>query len=292
MTSGVANARWDRRSFLAGAVSLGALLPAAARAASPLRVLTYTAGEDGMFVNSHLVLGERDAVLIDAQFLLEDARRVVARIKASGRTLSRVFITHTHPDHLFGAEAIRAAFPAARFLATPPTAERWRTIAPRALGFVRPEFGDRSATTPILPEPYGADALLIEGRALPIVDFGPTEDEDSTVLIARENGEVFSGDLLYANTHLFLADRRYDAWRAALDRLQALGVPNARPGHGPAGPTGPLIDANRRYIDRFERITAEAPTADEAGRRLRAEFPSYGGARLLRMSLGGAYAAR
>ncbi len=66
--------------------------------------------------------GRRDAVLIDAAFTRADARRIVDTIRASGKNLTTVYITHGHPDHYFGLEVIRQAFPRARFVALPAAA--------------------------------------------------------------------------------------------------------------------------------------------------------------------------
>jgi glyoxylase-like metal-dependent hydrolase (beta-lactamase superfamily II) len=58
-------------------------------------------------------------VLIDAAFTRADAQRIVDTIRASGKNLTTVYITHDHPDHYFGLEVIRQAFSRARFVALP-----------------------------------------------------------------------------------------------------------------------------------------------------------------------------
>lgn len=60
--------------------------------------------------NSHIILGEKEAILIDAQFIVEDAENVVDLILQSGRKLSKIVITHPHPDHYYGLEVIGAKF--------------------------------------------------------------------------------------------------------------------------------------------------------------------------------------
>lgn len=53
-------------------------------------------------MNSYLVLGDKEALVVDGQFFKADATKVVDLIKASGKTLTAVFLTHAHPDHYYG----------------------------------------------------------------------------------------------------------------------------------------------------------------------------------------------
>ena len=61
-----------------------------------------------------LISGERDAVLVDALIIFEEAGRVVDWIRESGKNLTTIYITHGHGDHFFGLNTILAAFPDAR----------------------------------------------------------------------------------------------------------------------------------------------------------------------------------
>ena len=67
----------------------------------------FTGSPDALWIVSTLVCGERDAILIDAQFTLSDARKLVAMIHESGKVLRTVYITHHHPDHYFGVRGQR-----------------------------------------------------------------------------------------------------------------------------------------------------------------------------------------
>src|SRR5687768_2585666 len=107
------------------AVSLVSLLLASATPAlaeSKLTTTVYTGSAAGFLANSTLVAGERDAILIDAQFTLADAHRLVAMILESKKTLTAVYVTHFHPDHYFGLGVIQQAFPKAKLIALPGAA--------------------------------------------------------------------------------------------------------------------------------------------------------------------------
>src|SRR3954464_12062789 len=66
-----------------------------------------------------LIIGEREAMLVDTGFTRADGHRLVAEVLDSGKTLTKVFISHADPDYYWGAEVIADAFPEAELLATP-----------------------------------------------------------------------------------------------------------------------------------------------------------------------------
>lgn len=70
--------------------------PAPATAAkSQLHLQTFHPGPQAMFsVSSVLIEGRHDAILVDAQFGASDARRLVDLIRASGRQLTTIYISH------------------------------------------------------------------------------------------------------------------------------------------------------------------------------------------------------
>src|SRR5215468_3434626 len=107
------------RTVLASALVAAA---ASSAAADPLTTTVFTASPGGFQVDSTLVAGAKDAILIDGQFSLADAHRLVAQILESKKTLTTVYITHGHPDHYFGLLAIKQAFPKAKFVTHPAAA--------------------------------------------------------------------------------------------------------------------------------------------------------------------------
>ena len=89
--------------------------------AAALTLKVFTSSPEGFQVNSTLVSGAHDAILIDGQFVLSDAKRLVAEIKATNKHLTTVYVTHFHPDHYFGFGVLKEAFPDAKLVALPET---------------------------------------------------------------------------------------------------------------------------------------------------------------------------
>lgn len=70
-----------------------------------LEIEMYTSDPMGPAVNSVLITGAEDAVLVDGQFWLADAEAVIQMVQDSQKTLRTIFLTHPHPDHYLKAEA-------------------------------------------------------------------------------------------------------------------------------------------------------------------------------------------
>lgn len=88
--------------------ALGALV-SAVLAASPdprhapqrgegLALDVYTADTSAFGVTSTLISGRTEAILVDAQFTISDARQLAERIAAKGKRLKAIVITHAPPD--------------------------------------------------------------------------------------------------------------------------------------------------------------------------------------------------
>ena len=96
-----------------------------------LATKVFFSDEKGFEVASVIVMGKIDAVLVDAQWTLSNAYRVIAEILETGKHLKKIYVTHAHPDHYFGLGPITEAFPEAQVTALPSVA---RTINKQFFG--------------------------------------------------------------------------------------------------------------------------------------------------------------
>src|SRR4051794_20001905 len=110
--------------------------------AKTLQIDTFTAVPEAFSVTSTIVIGAEKALLVDAQFALPQAALLAERIRATGRELETIYVTHWHPDHYFGLPAILAEFPAARVVALPENVERIRASVAAKLAHWKPVVGD------------------------------------------------------------------------------------------------------------------------------------------------------
>lgn len=90
-------------------------------AAEPLRLEVYNPGHEAIFpVSSVIVSGEHDAILVDAQFGKAQAEQLVQRLRAGGKQLTSIYISHGDPDYYFGLDTLTRAFPTPRCWLRPP----------------------------------------------------------------------------------------------------------------------------------------------------------------------------
>ena len=131
--------------FAAGAAS--------AAASAPLTLEVFNPGEAAIFpVASVLVAGKHDAVLIDAQFSRAEAQKLVEKIRASGKKLTTVYISHSDPDFYFGLDVIKAAFPQAKIVATPDTVAEIRRKADAKVAYWGPILKDNAPHGIVIPD--------------------------------------------------------------------------------------------------------------------------------------------
>ena len=176
---------------------------------------------------STLILGARDAVLVDALATVREATALADWVALHDRRLTTIYITHGHGDHYLGLSVLLDRFPEARAVATAGTVEQMRKqTTPEALnsGF-RARFPGQIADTVALAEPLGAAQFELEGLPLVVIETGHTDTVDTTSLYVPDLALIVSGDVAYNHCHMYVgattAESR-DEWIAALDRLAAL----------------------------------------------------------------------
>jgi glyoxylase-like metal-dependent hydrolase (beta-lactamase superfamily II) len=252
-----------------------ALLAAPHARAAGLTVTTYSASPAGFSVNSHLIAGEREAILVDAQFTLSEAARAVEHVQRSGKQLKLILVTHGHPDHFFGLGLFQKAFPDARIVATPEVIADIRDYAPKAIARWKPVFGDEIPDAFVVPEPITTTRLELEGHEIQLLAADRGESAHATLVWIPGSRALVTGDLAYGKVHLWLAENRPEGWREIIERLEQLQPVTVYPGHGAAGGVA-LLAENRAYIEAFVAATAPPATREQAIADLKARYADYG----------------
>jgi glyoxylase-like metal-dependent hydrolase (beta-lactamase superfamily II) len=215
-----------------------------------------------------LIYGERDAVLVDTFLSVQHSKELVDWLVESGKNLTNIYITHAHGDHFFGLKLLLDTFPDAKAFATRPVvAAMQNQIKPDVVrSFWEPRFPGQVPSELVVPEVLDGNTLYLEGEELNVVHLGHTDTSDTTALYVPSIGLVVSGDAVYNNTHLYLAEcdeRARGEWLAALDTIEALHPRAVIAGHGVLDPdSSPRhIEETRRYILDLNGIVASTSRA-------------------------------
>ena len=267
--------------LLAAALGLTALAaPGAAHAQSKLTATVFTASPGGFLVNSTLVAGDKEAVLIDAQFSLADAHRLVATILESKKTLTTVYITHGHPDHYFGLVAIQQAFPKAKLVATPATVAEIKKTWQAKVKQWGPMYGALVPQQPVQPVALAGKSITLEGQTLEIRGPAQGDTGDNSYVWIPSIKTVIAGDIVYANVHVWTRDTNAEqrkAWIKTLDEIAALGATTVIAGHkDPKAKDDPsAVKATRDYLEAFDVAVASSKTAAEVQQKIKARYGAY-----------------
>jgi len=241
--------------------------------AEPLSTNDLAPGENARFwspISATLILGERDAVLVDALLTVGQSHDLLEWIDGHGKNLTAVYITHGHGDHWFGLGAVLDRFPNARAFSLPAAIEQMRVGSTPEFfeSFWRPRFNGKLPRALVFPEPLEEDTIDLEGHELVVVELGHTDTDQTSALHVPDIGLVVAGDAAYNDVHLYLAEsdpEKRRSWIAALDTIESLHPRSVIAGHQRAGRhDGPeIIEETRQYIRDFDRIAETSTTAED-----------------------------
>jgi glyoxylase-like metal-dependent hydrolase (beta-lactamase superfamily II) len=220
---------------------------------------------------STLISGDGGALLVDCLVTKAEGESLAAWLKSRGHAPDYVYITHPHADHFLGLPEILAAFPEARPVARADSiAAMHEQISPGYMqvwgGFFPGQLTDR----PVAPEPLPGATVPIGREAATVIGVGATDTGHSSVVHVPGLNLVVSGDVLYNQTHMWLAQSTPDSrasWARAIDAVAALQPDTIIAGHrNPAAPDDDArrqIDDCRRYLADFEQALGSSSTAPE-----------------------------
>ncbi len=272
------------KAILSAAIAIS-VLPATA--AEPLKLDIFNPGETAIFpVASVLVTGAHDAILVDAQFSRAEALKLVERVRASGKHLTTVYISHSDPDFYFGLDVIQDAFPDAKIVATAQTVATMRSKADAKRAYWGPILKDNAPQRIVYPQALVGNTLTLEGQLL--IVSGPTPAR-SYVWVPSIKA-VLGGVAVFGDLHLWVADTQTaqsrQAWQATLTEIAARKPVTVVPGHFKPGTPMTLesVGYTSVYLTRFEAETERAATSAELIAAMQRQYPSAGLAAALQTS--------
>lgn len=263
-------------------ILLAACAVAAVSSAQPkLQLKVHTGrGANGYDVNSTMISGERDMLVIDPQFTLSEAHRLAAEILESKKNLTTIYVTHPHPDHLFGLAVLKQAFPAARIVALPGTVNAAKTAWPARQKFWFPTYGNNiPGPDPVVPEELAAPVLTLEGEEFPITGGVQGDAPGNSFVYIPSLKAVVAGDTVFDRVYFGVPkDKVREAWMKTLDQISALQPAILIPGHEGPGARHDLsaIAFMKKYIADWDANVAASTTAAEMREKVLRQYPGLG----------------
>ncbi len=195
-----------------------------------------------------VLLGTGDTVAIDPGGAdPEEQRRLAEALgevsRRTGRRVTEIWLTHHHPDHIAGVEALRAALGGVPVKAHALTAERVR------------EHGIR------------VDELLADGQVVVLAGEPPTRARvlhtpgharGHLCFLDEERRTLIAGDLISALGTVVIdpPEGNMDEYLDSLERMARLAPRTLIPAHGTAmlDPAGALADTRAHRLAREQRV--------------------------------------
>jgi glyoxylase-like metal-dependent hydrolase (beta-lactamase superfamily II) len=268
------------RSVLTSLAACAVAAPALA--ASPLALEVYNPGKAAFFpVASVIVSGPTEAILVDAQFGQSQALKLVEKIRASGKKLTTVYISHSDPDYYFGLETIKAAFPDAKIVASPQTVAHIKATMADKLAFWGPKLAADAPKATVVPEVLEGKSLTLEGQRLDVIGLDGPQAERSFVWIPSIKA-VVGGVVLFNNQHVWMADtqtpKSHADWLATLKAIEALKPRTVVPGHALPGALSSLqsVKFTAGYIQAFDLETTKAKDSAALIAAMKKRYPKAG----------------
>lgn len=257
-------------------VLLGATLTSGVAMAQPLEFTTYNPGEKAIFpVSSTLVTGEKDAILFDAQFGVQEGRDLVKLIKDSGKNLKLIYVSGGDPDFYFGLQPLVKAFPNVKIVASQGVVDHINHTKAKKISYWGPILGENAPTQIIVPEVFNGETLTLEDETIEVKEINTHQ----AYLWDAKTKTAFGGVLVTSGQHVWMADAQTEGaraeWIAALTRLIDMKPNTVIPGHylGERPQADGAARFNRAYLEQYQQAVKDAEGSDALMAIMQKKYP-------------------
>lgn len=245
-----------------------------------LTTKVFYSDEDGFEVASVIVMGKKDAVLIDSQWTLSNAYRVASEILETGKNLSTIYLTHAHPDHYFGVGTIAEIFPKARVVSIPSEANIINKQFFGKMEIWESTIGShnvcrKAANVEALKEEY----FELEGHRFEIISKVMGDMRYNTMVWIPSIKTLYGSDVLFNQAHPFtceLTAGERQQWIKDIDRVEKMDADVIIPGHQKPGMQfdKSSLDFTREYVAYTDEVLANTSTVAEFYYKMNEKFPA------------------
>lgn len=229
-----------------------------------------------------LIFDDDNAVLVDTYMTRSANQELIDWIKSHHVALKYIYLTHAHADHFFGAGMIKAAFPGATIIGTRATADGIPAVmTPANIAGTWEKLFPGNLPSPIVGVDEVVDSAFdLDGHRIEIIQDGFTDTHDTTSLWVPDIKLVVAGDATYNGIHAYMQETTLNArnnWIKVNEHLKTLKPKYVVAGHkNPENSDDPaIIDQTIKYISDFNRLAADAKSAEALYQDMLVLYPKY-----------------
>lgn len=244
-----------------------------------LKLKVYNPGTGAISsVTSTVIYGEKEAVLVDAQFQHRFASELVNIIKGLGVELKYIFISHPEPDYYFGTDTILGAFPKAKVIATGQTCYLIEATKDEKFRVYEDTLKSDRPIKLVMPEPLHSDKIQIEGKDI-LIESQLVSDPGHSYLYIPSLKTILGGASVSQGSHLWLSDVQskdeIEKWIWQLDSMSSLKPELVIPSHFINSDFSPkIIDEIRRYLLNYLGATRRYTTSEAIVNAIKQAYPN------------------
>jgi glyoxylase-like metal-dependent hydrolase (beta-lactamase superfamily II) len=251
---------------------------AAGRQAFSIKVVTSL--DDQFWVNSVIIEGTHEVMLVDAQLTKTNAERVLQEIKEAKKPLSIIYITHEHADHFLGLEVFKEAYPGVRIIANSTVVDRADKVYQQKIDKWKQIVGSGAASHVVAIEKFDGNFIAFDGSQILVLKHIQGDTDENTMLWISGQRTLIAGDVVVNNMHLYTAEtdtKAREKWLGSLQEIRKLKPSVVIPGHSKVG--APLdannaVDFTEKYLSAFEEELNKAKDPDSLINAIKERFPS------------------
>ncbi len=273
------------RGFAVGSAVISLLFliscPSAfARGQHGFTIKVFTSPDDQFWVNSVIVEGDDEVMLVDAQLTKTGAEKVLQQIKGTKKPLSIIYITHEHADHFLGLEVFKEAYPRVRIIANSALVDRINKVYQEKLDKWQQILNSGATSHAVAISKFDGDVIEFERSKIEILKQIQGDTDENTMLWIPGQGILIAGDVVVNNVHLYTAEtdsKAREKWLNSLQKIRELKPSVVVPGHSKVG--APLdastaVDFTENYLLVFEEELNKAKDPDSLIKAMKERFPS------------------
>jgi glyoxylase-like metal-dependent hydrolase (beta-lactamase superfamily II) len=242
----------------------------------------FTSPDDQFSVNSVIVEGDHEVMLVDAQLTNNSAEKVLQEIKETKKPLSIIYITHEHADHFLGLEVFKRTYPEVRIIATSAVVDRINKVYREKLDKWQRILGSGASSEVVEISKFDGSHIDFEGTRIQVIKDIQGDTDQNTMLWIPGQRILIAGDVLFDDIHVYTAETDGNArakWLDTLRKIRELKPSVVVPGHSKVGAAldaSTAVDFTARYLLAFEEELKTAKDPEGLISAMKERFPSAG----------------